>query len=222
MVGTGFPIQTSGSGDELVNILHRGIAVCAAGVLCNVSFATTKGLNQIVTPDIQPTGILSLSYQWQDEEIGNSLQFQTEYGVTPRFEVAFFEGMRPGQQTVATEYGILAKGPYLLSCGFTGWTSNGDKPQPFVEGGYYVGPHKFIGGLIRNGSKSQAVLGYAYQASPTLLLQTDYQSGDGNSATVGFTVSITPTLSLNPAVYFQNGESKALGYAVLTWNIKVD
>lgn len=202
--------------------LFRGLTVFAAIAFAGVAFATTKGLNQIVTPDIQPAGILSLSYQVQNEAIGNSMQVQTEYGVTPRFEVAFFEGMSPGQQTFATEYGILAKGPYLLSCGFTGWTSNGDKPLPFVEGGYYVGPHRFIAGLQRNGAHSQTVLGYAYQCSPSLSLQTDYQSGDGNSATVGFTFNFTPTLSLNPALYFPNGESKALGYAVLSWNIKVD
>jgi hypothetical protein len=30
------------------------------------SFATTKGLSQIVTPDLQPEGYLSLSLQIQD------------------------------------------------------------------------------------------------------------------------------------------------------------
>jgi hypothetical protein len=149
------------------------------------------------------------------------MELQSEYGITPRFEVAFFEGMNPQQQTAAAEYGLVSKGPYLLSCGFTGWTSSGDKPLPFLEGGYYVGPHKVVGGFVRNGARSQTVLGYAYQANPALQLQVDYQSGDGNYSTVGFTVNITPTLSLNPAIYLPNGQSKGLGYAVLSWNIKV-
>jgi len=37
------------------------IAVVAG--LTAPAFATTKGLNQIVTPDVQPFGILSLSVQ---------------------------------------------------------------------------------------------------------------------------------------------------------------
>ena len=36
-------------------------------------FATTKGLSQIVTPDLQGEGDLSLSLQIQDERIGNPL-----------------------------------------------------------------------------------------------------------------------------------------------------
>src|ERR1700730_2002842 len=37
--------------------------------------ATTKGLSQIVTPDVQPVGDLSLSFQWQAKEIANPYQF---------------------------------------------------------------------------------------------------------------------------------------------------
>lgn len=197
-------------------------AIAMAAAVCGPAGATTKGLNQIVTPDIQPVGILSLSFQGQHEGIGNALQFQTEYGVTPRFEVAFFEGMKPGLQTAAAEYGILAHGPYLLSTGFTGWSSDGGAPQPFLEGGYYVGPHKAVGGLVRNGSHSQTVVGYAFQANPTLLLQVDYQSGEGNSSTAGFTYSLTPALSINPALYRTNDSPHhTFGYAVLTWNVKV-
>ena len=194
----------------------------AAGA-CGRGGATTKGLNQIVTPDIQPVGVLSLSFQGQHESIGNSLQFQAEYGITPRFEVAFFEGLKPGQQTAAAEYSLVAHGPYLLSTGFINWISNGGAPQPFLEGGYYVGAHKAIAGLLRNGTHSEAVLGYAYQANPALLLQVDYQSGEENSATAGFTYNFTPTLSLNPALYRTNiSPHKTVGYAVLTWNIKIN
>jgi hypothetical protein len=199
---------------------HR--CMVAAALIGGPAWGTTKGLNQIVTPDIQPVGVLSLSYQMQHESIGNSIQFQSEYGVTPRFEIAVFEGVRPGVQTLATEYGILSKGPYLLSTGFTSWSTRGDRPQPFLEGGYYVGPHKAMAGIVRNRSHSQTVVGYAYQATKDLLLQVDYQSGEGNSSTAGFTYNITPSLSLNPALYFTNDSPRhTLGYAVLTWNIKL-
>ena len=44
--------------------------------------ATTKGLSQIVTPDLQEEGDLSLSLQIQDKRIANPYQLQAEFGIT--------------------------------------------------------------------------------------------------------------------------------------------
>lgn len=44
--------------------------------------ATTKGLNQIITPDTQPEGVLSISFQGEHPAIGNSKQLQFEVGLT--------------------------------------------------------------------------------------------------------------------------------------------
>jgi hypothetical protein len=52
------------------------------------ALATTKGLSQIVTPDVQPQGDLSLSFQWQGKEIANPYEFQAELGITRSFEVS--------------------------------------------------------------------------------------------------------------------------------------
>ena len=52
--------------------------------------ATTKGLSQIVTPDLQPEGDLSLSFQWQSKQIANPYEFQGQLGLTKWFEVAVF------------------------------------------------------------------------------------------------------------------------------------
>src|SRR6266513_2753543 len=43
-------------------------------------FATTKGLSQIVTPDLEPEGDFSLSFQIQDKRIANPYQLQGELG----------------------------------------------------------------------------------------------------------------------------------------------
>ncbi len=51
------------------------------------SFATTKGLSQIVTPDLQGEGDLSLSLQIQDKRIANPYQLQAEMGLTKWAEV---------------------------------------------------------------------------------------------------------------------------------------
>lgn len=196
--------------------------------------ATTKGLNQIVTPDLQPYGQLSLSLQRQDPNIGNRTEVQVEIGLTKRFEVAFFQGANPGVQIANAEYGLYAHGPWLLSTGFLNWSTRGDQPAPYLEGGYYARNTELMLGVARavvatgnleganrTSHQAQGILGYGYRVSPRLLLQLDYQSGNANSATAGFTYSITPPLQLNPAVYLQNASPHhLLGYAVLTWNIQ--
>jgi len=42
--------------------------------------ATTKGLSQIVTPELQGAGDLSLSFQAQSERIANPYELQAEMG----------------------------------------------------------------------------------------------------------------------------------------------
>jgi hypothetical protein len=199
------------------------------------AWATTKGLNQIVTPDIQPAGTLSISYQEEDQAIGNPTQVQLELGITKRFEIAAFEGFSPQETFLAAEYGIIQQKQYLLSTGFLNYTSMGSSPQPFLEGGYIQGSSYFIlgatyvivqgmgtGGTVRNFHQTQAILGYAYRTAPRLLLQADYQTGSGNFSTVGFTYNISPELQINPSLYFANTTGHAVyGYAVMSWNIDV-
>jgi hypothetical protein len=124
--------------------------------------ATTKGLSQIVTPDLQPEGDLSLSLQIQDKRIANPYELQAELGLTKWAEVAVFQGFKPNEEILATEIGILTKEPYLLSIGFTNWSPrSGVDPQPYIEAGYYTEHNKFIVGLIHAGYKEEAILGYA-------------------------------------------------------------
>lgn len=182
------------------------------------TFATTKGLNQIVTPDVQPFGTASVSYQQQDPNIGNPSEVQLEVGIAPQLEVAYFHGFKPHEEIGGAELGLVAKGPWLLSVGDVGWSSRGGSGLPFVEGGYYSGAHKLSFGAGRSGSETQGIFGYAYQLTPKVLAQVDYQTGSGNSATIGFTYSITPNLSFNPSLYYSNSSPhNTYGYAVLTY-----
>ncbi len=199
------------------------------------ALATTKGLNQIVTPDVQPDGVLSLSLQQQDPDIANRYEAQIELGLTKRFEIAIFQGASPPEQVANAEYAVVAQGPYLLSTGFFNWTTQGSAPQPYLEGGYYKGNTKAmlgiarvvteqpdVAGLIQNKHQYQAILGCGYQINPRTLIQLDYQSGTANSATAGFTYNVTPQLQFNPALYVSNAAGhKVWGYAVLTWNINL-
>jgi hypothetical protein len=120
-------------------------------------------LSQIVTPELQPEGNLSLSLQIQDKRIANPYELQAELGLTKWGEVAVFRGFQPDDWIFATEIGLLTKEPYLLSVGFINWSPHLNvDPQPFIEAGYYTEHHKVIAGALHAGYKNEAILGYAY------------------------------------------------------------
>jgi hypothetical protein len=195
------------------------IFVAALWVVTPEARATTKGLSQIVTPDLQPTGDLSLSLQMQDKRIANPYELQAELGLTSFAEVAVFKGFDPNELIFGTEIGLLTKQPYLLSIGFVNWSPHSHvDPQPLIEAGYYTERHKIIVGAIHAGYKNEAILGYAYDFNKTLRAQVDFQSGAENSSTIGFTWNITPDFQVNPAIYFANYHpDRIMGYIVFTY-----
>lgn len=182
-------------------------------------YATTKGLSQIVTPDLQKPGEFSLSPQWQSKAIGNPYELQGELGLTENFELAVFKGFDPNEVIFGTEIGLLTKEPWLLSIGAINWSPHSQvDPQPFIEAGYYTEHHKMIVGAIHAGYKPEAILGYAIDFNKQWRLQFDWQSGRENSSTVGFTWSITPDFQINPAIYFPNYHPDRIhGYIVFTY-----
>jgi hypothetical protein len=184
--------------------------------------ATTKGLNQIVTPDIQPAGILSLSAQLQDSRIGNSEEVQFELGLTSRLEVSLFQGFKTNEQVAGAEFNLFTDGPHLFTAGAVNWSSHGGGTQPVLEYGYYAKNDHFIAGAIYAGHRTEGILGYSHQLTEKLQFSADYQSGPGNSATLGLTYNFTPNLQMNPSLYFTNTRpTRVLGYVVVSWNIPV-
>jgi hypothetical protein len=182
-------------------------------------FGTTKGLSQIVTPDLQTEGDLSLSLQIQDKRIANPYEMQAELGLTKWAEVAVFRGFQPDEWIFGTEIGLLTKEPYLLSVGFINWSPHLNvDPQPYIEAGYWGEHHKVCVGAIHAGDKNEAILGYAYDFNQTWRVQVDWQSGSENSSTIGFTCNITRDFQFNPALYFSNDDlSRVMGYIVFTY-----
>jgi len=200
-------------------IASRFLIAIGVLVAAHSSFATTKGLSQIVTPDLQAEGDLSLSFQAQSERIGNPYQLQTEMGLTKWAEVAVFKGFDPNEVIFGTEIGLIQKEPYLLSVGFVNWSPHSHvDPQPFVEAGYYGAHNKFIAGMAHVDFRHEAILGYAYDFNETWRAQVDFQSGSGNSSTIGFTWNITHDFQVNPAIYVTNDSPHhVLGYVVFTY-----
>jgi hypothetical protein len=52
-------------------IIPVALVLALAAICADSARGTTKGLSQIVTPDLQPEGDLSLSLQVQDKRIAN-------------------------------------------------------------------------------------------------------------------------------------------------------
>ena len=126
------------------------------------SFASTQGLNQIATPDLPPQGDLSLSFQAQDQKLGNPYQVQAKMGLTKWLEIAIFKGFQPNELIFGTEIGLLMKEPYLLSIGFSNWSPHSHvDPQPYIQAGYWGEHHKIAVGVAYADSRTEAILGYA-------------------------------------------------------------
>src|SRR5438309_10558835 len=144
-------------------ILAVVIVVMMFAILVNMpsSFATTKGLSQIVTPDLEPEGDFSLSFQLQDKRIANPYQLQGELGLTQWAEVALFRGFEPDEWILGIQIGLLGKEPYLLSIGFINWSLHlDDDPQPFIDAGHWGEHHKVCLGALHAGYKYEAIIGY--------------------------------------------------------------
>ena len=195
------------------------LAAVGSLATAHASFATTKGLSQIVTPDLQPEGDLSLSFQAQSERIANPYELQAEMGLTKWAEVAVFRGFQPNELIFGTELGLIQHEPYLLSIGFVNWSPHSHvDPQPFIEAGYYTEHNKMIIGATHVDYRNEAIVGYAYDFNETWRAQVDFQSGSGNSSTIGFTCNVTRDFQVNPAIYVTNDSPHhVLGYVVFTY-----
>ena len=129
---------------NLVTIIVVMIAVLPGA---SSSLATTQGLNQIATPDVQAKGTLAFSLDLQDRKIGNPYQVQAEMGLTKWLEIDIFQGFKPNDSVIETEIGLLSKEPFLFSIGFLNWSPHRHvDPQPFAVAGYYYGHHEFVAG----------------------------------------------------------------------------
>jgi hypothetical protein len=212
-------LHRGATSEEPINFLAI-IAVMITVLLSSpAAFASTQGLNQIATPDMPSEGDLSLSFQAQDQKLGNPYQAQAEMGLTKWFEIAIFRGFEPNELIFGTEIGLLMKEPYLLSIGFSNWSPHSDvDPQPYIEAGYWGEHHKFTAGIAHADFRNEAILGYAYDFNDTWRVQVDFQSGSGNSSTIGFVWSITDDCQVNPAIYVTNDSPhEVLGYVSFTY-----
>jgi len=190
-------------------------------LLTAFSFADTKGLNQIVTPYITPDDTFVLGYQLEHSQIGNPYQFQMEFGVKKNWEATIWQGMLPGQTTVALLTQLYQKSNLQVSAG-TFYTFNTSKPQPFATSSYTKGNHFFVFGVNtdQTTNRIQSSLGYKYTFNDQYAFVTDYLQGYNNYQTIGFTYNPINNLQFNPAVYRSNGDSKLYPYLAISYSLK--
>ena len=195
------------------------LIVTIVAVFSTPTFATTKGLSQIVTPDLQDEGDLSLSLQIQDSRIANPYELQAEMGVTKWAEFAVFRGLQPDDWIFGTEFGLIQKEPYLLSAGFVNWSPQNARRSAALPRSRLL--HRAPQVHARRDARrfrNEVILGYAYDFNQQWRAQVDFQSGSGNSSTIGFTWNITPDFQMNPALYVANDKPHDLmGYVVFTY-----
>ena len=206
-------------------ISDRRIAFAATTLILLIAIAVvssseaTTGWVQVVTPDLQPKGELSLSFQLQGEKLGNPYQLEAEMGLTKWAEVAVFRGFDPDEWIFGAEVGLRTKEPWLLSIGFVNWSPHRNvDPEPFIVAGYYCNHHKVIAGASHVDYRHEALLGYAYSFNDSLQVQVDWQSGSENSSTIGFTWNVTPKLQITPAIFVTNDSPhEVLGFLTLSY-----
>lgn len=210
--------QISETGDKRI-ASAAAIAIVLIAIAVPSSSHATTGWVQVVTPDLQPEGTLSLSFQLEDQKLGNPYLLQAEMGLTKWAEVAVFRGFDPDDWIFNTEVGLRMQAPWLLSIGFVNWSPHQNvDPEPFIVAGYYSGHHMIIAGAAHAGYRHEALLAYAYNFNESWQVQVDWQSGSGNSSTLGFTWNITPKLQITPAVFVTNDSPhEVLGFLTLTY-----
>jgi hypothetical protein len=185
------------------------------------ALANINGFNQIATPDVEPDGLLSIGLQQVNPYMYNSVQLQAELGIADRLGVAVFRGFEPGSVEVDAELAIINRDPYLLSVGMLGM-ENRYKPQPFIEGGYYIGNWYLVAGLQRQEKNTLGVAGVGHNVTPNLQLVSDYIAGDYNFSTLGFTYYLTPTFSVASAAFVTNTTPRrTYGLFWLSLDVKV-
>lgn len=189
--------------------------------VASAASANIKGLSQIVTPDIQPFGWMAMVYQEQDARLGNPYQLQYDLGITPRFELAAFQGLRPGQANISAQYGLVQKKYFLVSTGFTNGGGSGGA-SPFLEAEWIKGKGALIAGVQRIQGAYYPVLGASWQLTPKITLMTDYIGGSSNYTTVGATYNLNNNLSVTSAMYVSNDSSHhMMPFVMATWNVKL-
>jgi hypothetical protein len=188
---------------------------------CTSARATIVGLNQIVTPDIQPEGLLSVNFQVEHPALGDSRQILLDLGINKSLEFTYFGGITTGHNAVGAQVALVQKKYFVLSAGTLGLETIA-KPQPFLEGGYYFKNGFVVAGIQEQNSDFYGVYGISHRLTPKIQISSDYISGPTHYATLGVVLELTPHLYFNPAIFISNAAPhRAYGYGVLSWDIKV-
>jgi hypothetical protein len=106
-------LHRGAASEEPINFVTIIVLMIVFLVSASSSVATTQGLNQIATPDVQAEGTLALSFDVQDRKIGNPYQVQAEMGLTKWFEIDIFQGFKPNDSVIENWIALKRNVPVL-------------------------------------------------------------------------------------------------------------
>ncbi len=190
------------------------LCLAAFGIACQTTMADTKGLNQVVTPKIQPLNTYSFSLQYQHPGFGDIYMAQLEFGITKTAEAAIWQSAQYDTLTLAVEQQFYKSHGFQVSGG-TFWFDH--TYLPFAVAGYRKGPAFGEVGIQDSANNKELILGASYDINSEVSFLTDFISGPGNALTFGFNLTLNKNLSCNPALYYMNDTHKLLPYFVVTW-----
>ncbi len=223
------PVLPEGDGDHMtrsrMSVRASGAVLAAAGLLLafasRSSEGTISGLNQIITPEVQPPGTLSLGWQEQNRGIGTQGQAQIEAGIIQRLGVAYYHSFSPRTDYLGAEIGLLQSDPFHVSAGFGVGSRSAGVPQAFLIAGHYSGLTIPLAGLQRSGGKTEGIFGWILPLAPTAQIQLDYASGRENAFTVGTAWTMLSHLQVNPALFRLNDPPhRWVGRLVVSWTVQ--
>jgi hypothetical protein len=129
-------------------------------------------------------------------------------------DIDITQGFKPKETSLGCELGLVHKGPWLLSTGFINWSTNGERPQPFLEAGYYSTHLKLIAGSIEVHNRFFELVGLEYDFSEHWKLLVDYLSGKDNFTTAGLVWGVTDNFEIDTSIFFSNRNFRNLAGAV--------
>ena len=182
-----------------------------------LSLGDTKGLNQIVTTWITPQNLFSYSIQSQNKYLGNGLQSQLEFGISPNSEFTYWQGYQPKTNIIAYEQSLYNKYNFQLSLG-SFYIFDNRSSQPFICGSYTLGRDYYEIGA-QNVNSIKTLLGFKHDFNEKISLLVDYMTGKDNFSTIGFNYNITKDIQVSPAIYCSNLDRKLFPYFVVSYNI---
>ena len=198
--------------------------ICAVGLLllsC-AAFADENGSSQIVTPQVLPAGVATVTFKGTESRFDRPWRLVTEAGVTDKITVGYTHRFAPKGDSLSVEAALFQYKNCQVSAGVLNWSLTHGRAQPFFEEGGSRGKLGWTLGGLYGSRRFEPLVGVSYPLGRRVTLLVDHQGGEENASTVGLNYAVSPTLSVKPAVYVSNcSDHHASAFLSLSWRTRL-